>query len=95
MSWLDKLFGQGAKKEEIMEMEPALMKKHGKEVIKMAKDPVCGMEVDEKTAAAKSEHMGKTYYFCAPGCKKTFDENPAKYTGGGGQEMAGHGSHQM
>ena len=45
----------------------------------MAKDPVCGMDVDEKTAPAKSEHMGKTYYFCAPGCKKTFDENPEKY----------------
>ena len=45
----------------------------------MAKDPVCGMEVDEKKAAAKSEHMGKTYYFCAPGCKKAFDENPEKY----------------
>ncbi len=61
----------------------------------MAKDPVCGMEVDEKTAPAKSEHMGKTYYFCAPGCKKAFDENPAKYSGGGGHEMAGHGGHQM
>jgi len=48
-------------------------------VIKMAKDPVCGMEVDEKKAAAKSEHMGKTYYFCALGCKKAFDENPKKY----------------
>ncbi len=45
----------------------------------MAKDPVCGMEVDEKKAAAKSEHMGKTYYFCAPGCKHAFDENPQKY----------------
>ncbi len=61
----------------------------------MAKDPVCGMEVDEKTAPAKSEHMGKTYYFCAPGCKKTFDEDPAKYTEGEGHEMAGHGGHQM
>ena len=81
MGWLSKLFGGGAKKEEPMKMEPAAMKEHGKEVIKMAKDPVCGMEVDEKTAPAKSEHMGKTYYFCALGCKKAFDENPAKYTG--------------
>ena len=61
----------------------------------MAKDPVCDMEVDEQTAAAKSEHMGKTYYFCALGCKKAFDENPAKYTGGEGHEMAGHSGHQM
>ena len=30
----------------------------------MAKDPVCGMDVDIKTAPAKSEYKGKTYYFC-------------------------------
>ena len=45
----------------------------------MAKDPVCGMEVDEKRAVAKSEYKGKTYYFRAPGCKKVFDENSQKY----------------
>ncbi len=50
----------------------------------MAIDPVCKMEVDEKTAPAKSEYQGKTYYFCAPGCKKAFDENPAQYLEGGG-----------
>ncbi|MBI2832429.1 MAG: YHS domain-containing protein [Chloroflexi bacterium] len=43
------------------------------------KDLVCGMDVDPATAPAKSEYKGKTYYFCAPGCKKTFDANPAKY----------------
>jgi YHS domain-containing protein len=32
--------------------------------INMVKDPVCGMNVDEKTTALKSEYMGKTYYFC-------------------------------
>jgi len=37
-------------------------------MIAMAKDPVCGMEVDEKTPAATSEYKGKTYYFCDPGC---------------------------
>ncbi len=47
----------------------------------MAKDPVCGMDVDEKTAAGKSEYKGKTYYFCSPGCKKQFDQNPEKYVG--------------
>jgi len=49
----------------------------------MAKDPVCGMEVDEKKAAAKSEYKEKTYYFCAVGCKKAFDKNPEKYLKGG------------
>jgi hypothetical protein len=29
--------------------------------ISMVKDPVCGMNVDEKTATLKSEYMGKTY----------------------------------
>jgi YHS domain-containing protein len=34
------------------------------------------MSVDEKTAELKSEHKGTTYYFCAPGCKKTFQGAP-------------------
>ncbi len=45
----------------------------------MAKDPVCGMEVDEKTAEYKLEHMGKTYYFCCQTCLEKFKENPHKY----------------
>ncbi len=47
----------------------------------MVKDPVCGMDVDPKTAAAKSEYNGQTYYFCSPGCKKAFDKEPEKYVG--------------
>ena len=45
----------------------------------MAIDPVCKMTVDEKTAATTSEYKGKTYYFCAIGCKKAFDDNPEEY----------------
>ena len=45
----------------------------------MAIDPVCKMQVDENTAPAKSEYKGKTYYFCAVGCKKAFDKEPEKY----------------
>jgi Cu+-exporting ATPase len=45
----------------------------------MAKDPVCGMMVDEKTAAGTSEYQGKTYYVCAAICKKKFDEQPEGY----------------
>jgi len=44
-------------------------------------DPVCKMKVNEESAAAKSEYKGKTYYFCAPGCKKAFDADPKKYLG--------------
>ena len=45
----------------------------------MAKDVVCNMDVDEKTAEWKSVYKGKTYYFCDPGCKETFDEEPELY----------------
>ena len=44
-----------------------------------AKDLVCGMDVDTETAAAKTVYKGETYYFCAPGCKKAFLQNPEKY----------------
>lgn len=42
------------------------------------KDPVCGMEV-EKNTSFKSNHDGKTYYFCNPNCQKEFMLNPRKY----------------
>ncbi|MBI5069006.1 MAG: efflux RND transporter periplasmic adaptor subunit [Deltaproteobacteria bacterium] len=47
-----------------------------------ARDPVCGMEVDEKRAAAagrRSDYQGATYYFCADECKQRFDAEPARY----------------
>jgi Cu+-exporting ATPase len=47
----------------------------------MAKDPVCGMDVDAATAAGKTEHGGQTYYFCAPACKDKFDRDPKQYLG--------------
>lgn len=56
----------------------------------MEKDVVCGMTVDPKTAAGKSEYQGKTYYFCSKGCKASFDKNPAKYVNASPSEHAGH-----
>jgi Cu+-exporting ATPase len=38
----------------------------------MAKDPVCGMYVDEKTAEYKATVRGTTYYFCSQTCMKEF-----------------------
>ena len=49
----------------------------------MAKDPVCGMQVDERQAAGKSEYQGQTYYFCSARCKQQFDQNPQSYIGQG------------
>lgn len=43
-------------------------------------DPVCQMEVDTGSPpGGQSEYQGTSYYFCAPGCKRAFDENPEKY----------------
>jgi P-type Cu+ transporter len=49
-------------------------------------DPVCGMTVSPETAAAKFEHNGKTYYFCAVGCKDRFAAEPERFL-----PMAEHG----
>lgn len=48
----------------------------------MARDPVCGMEVDERTAAGRSEYQGQAYYFCSEACKQQFDKEPEKYVAG-------------
>jgi len=32
--------------------------------------------VDENKTKFKSEHEGKTFYFCSAGCESTFDRNP-------------------
>ncbi len=45
----------------------------------MARDPVCGMEVNEQNAKFTSEYEGITYYFCCAGCKTAFDNNPTEY----------------
>ncbi|MDA4118152.1 MAG: YHS domain-containing protein [Thaumarchaeota archaeon] len=43
------------------------------------KDPVCGMMVDERETELTSEHDGQTFYFCSPGCKAAFDNDPHRY----------------
>jgi YHS domain-containing protein len=47
----------------------------------MAKDPVCGMDVNERDAVYSSEWRGETYYFCSPQCKGKFEREPREYTG--------------
>jgi len=46
----------------------------------MKKDPVCGMQVDEKKAPATSTHNGERYSFCSQDCKNKFDLNPERYS---------------
>jgi P-type Cu+ transporter len=42
----------------------------------MATDPICGMTVDEQTAAGTVVHNGTPYYFCSSACQQTFQANP-------------------
>ncbi|MFB0507728.1 MAG: YHS domain-containing protein [Thermodesulfobacteriota bacterium] len=45
----------------------------------MARDPVCGMKVNESQAAASLEYKGQKVYFCALSCHDAFEKNPDKY----------------
>jgi RND family efflux transporter MFP subunit len=51
-------------------------------VFTVAEDPVCGMQVDETRARATGltvEYQGRRYAFCADSCKRSFEDNPARY----------------
>jgi xanthine dehydrogenase accessory factor len=50
----------------------------------VAIDPVCAMTVDIATAHYRTEHEGRTYYFCAPGCQRAFESDPAQFITTGG-----------
>jgi L-lactate dehydrogenase len=45
----------------------------------MARDPVCGMQVNEQETQHRLRYEDKTYYFCSSRCKKSFEKDPAKY----------------
>jgi YHS domain-containing protein len=45
----------------------------------MTKDPVCGMQVDEKKTQHRTTYQGKEYAFCGAECKQSFDKNPQRY----------------
>ncbi len=51
----------------------------------MAKDPVCGMQVDEMSVE-KSAYGGQTYYFCSRSCKQQFEQDPGRYYVGKAEE---------
>jgi len=46
----------------------------------MLKDPVCGMEIEERDSVIRRNHNGRTYFFCSFSCREVFDENPRKYS---------------
>jgi putative ABC transport system ATP-binding protein len=52
-----------------------------KDIGRLARDPVCGMAVEEAGAVVHT-YRGRTYRFCSQGCRREFLENPAKFVGG-------------
>jgi Cu+-exporting ATPase len=56
-------------------------REEGAEMMGKATDPVCGMTIKKKDAAATSEYQDKTIYFCNKVCKEEFDKDPEKYAG--------------
>jgi ABC-type glutathione transport system ATPase component len=47
-------------------------------MVKKTKDPVCGMNVDEKRAL-KLKYKNKNLFFCSVNCKKKFNSHPNYY----------------
>ncbi len=56
-----------------LQEEPALRRNF------LVPDPVCGMRVDRRQAAAQAEHAGQTYYFCAEVCRARFVADPPSF----------------
>src|SRR3972149_9155493 len=59
----------------------------------MAIDPVCGMTVDENSAAPPRVHAGTTFYFCSTHCGAKFEANPAGYLKKQAEPTPAHKSH--
>ncbi|MDZ7744586.1 MAG: metalloregulator ArsR/SmtB family transcription factor [Candidatus Saccharibacteria bacterium] len=45
----------------------------------LVQDPVCGMRMGVTEASEQVTHGKDTYFFCASGCKHTFEKNPKQY----------------
>lgn len=44
-----------------------------------ARDPVCGMRVDEWTADFRTTHAEGSFVFCSKRCQQRFEKDPARY----------------
>jgi Cu+-exporting ATPase len=53
----------------------------------MVRDPVCGMDIDEKAAAAIRQLHGQAVYFCSDACVMQYDADPGRYGGRPSQDI--------
>lgn len=54
-----------------------------------ALDPVCQMTVAREPGNHPFTHDGETYYFCCPGCRARFEEDPGRFLTAAGAEGEG------
>jgi len=56
----------------------------------MARDPVCGVFLDEETAKYKTIRRNNVYYFCSATCENKFEKNPESYMSESSVRHAAH-----
>jgi YHS domain-containing protein len=54
-----------------------------------ATDPVCGMEIDPRTAKS-AVHLDRPVYFCSSSCRDKFEAEPSKYAKATSNPMETH-----
>ena len=52
----------------------------GEKKAQSIKDPVCGMELDARTAEFSERYRGGLFYFCSDKCRGQFKQDPDRYT---------------
>ena len=59
--------------------EPFGLEDHSDGTPTFSVDPVCGENVDESQAPARTAYAGQTYYFCSARCREQFEQHPGLY----------------
>jgi P-type Cu+ transporter len=56
----------------------------------MAKDPICGMDVEPKTAAGSYDYKNQMFYFCSVHCLEKFKADPEQFLEAAAHEHNAH-----
>jgi xanthine dehydrogenase accessory factor len=64
---------------ELVSLRPELARDQPAPARTEATDPVCGMAVAVGATALSLRHNETTVYFCGPGCRAAFADDPARY----------------
>lgn len=72
----------------ILWLEDGEFRDRKKEKHAWARDPVCGMRVDEWTAEITATHESRRYVFCSQRCRERFAAEPERYIGSANAESA-------